>query len=103
MVRVRAARGRGARYTQLRENPTIDRWYRNLARGSEITADVYLRRLGSVCAARNVGPDDLVRMTREEGGDFLTDLVSSMADARLTGGCSEPTRTALPSWPSCHR
>ena len=98
MVRVRAARGRGARYTQLRENPTIDRWYRNLARGSEITADVYLRRLGNVCAARKVGPEDLVRMARDARRDFLTDLVSTMEDAGLTGGYIESTLKALRSW-----
>src|SRR5439155_1658440 len=83
---------------QLRENPTIGRWYRNLARGSEITADVYFRRLGNVCEARKVGPDDLVRMTREARRDFLTDLVSSMEDSGLTGGYIESTLKALRSW-----
>src|SRR3989442_10564276 len=98
MVRVRAARGRGAKYAHLRENPTIDRWYRNLARGSEITADVYLRRLGNVCAGRKIAPDDLVRITRDARRDLLTDLVSEMEDAGLTGGYIESTLKALRSW-----
>src|SRR5437870_11425313 len=98
MVRVRAAAGRGAKYAHLRENPTIGRWYRNLARGSEITADVYLRRLGNVCEARKVGPEDLVRMARDARRDFLTDLVSTMEDAGLTGGYIESTLKALRSW-----
>src|SRR5439155_217223 len=74
MVRIRAARGQRAKYAHLRDNPTIDRWYRNLARGSEITADVYLRRLGNVCAGRKVGPEDLVHLARDARRDFLTDL-----------------------------
>src|SRR5439155_16052016 len=98
MVRVRAARGRGAKYAHLQENATIGRWYRNLARGSEITADVYFRRLGNVCEARKVGPDDLVQMTREARRDFLTDLVSTMEDGGLTGGYIESTLKALRSW-----
>jgi len=98
MVRVRARTGRGAKYTPLRENPTIGRWYRNLARGSEITADVYLRRLGNVCEARKVGPEDLVRMAGDARRDFLTDLVSTMEDAGLTGGYIESTLKALRSW-----
>ena len=99
MVRVRAAAGgRGAKYAHLRDNPTIDRWYRNLAQGSEITADVYLRRLGNVCAARKVGPEDLVRLARDARRDFLTDVVSDMEDAGLTGGYIESTLKALRSW-----
>src|SRR2546428_3499166 len=98
MVRVPGATGRGAKYAHLRENPTIGRWYRNLTRGSEITADVYLRRLGNVCAARKIGPEDLVEMTREARRDFFTDLVSAMEDAGLTGGYIESTLKALRSW-----
>jgi len=98
MVRIRAARGRRAKYAHLRDNPTIDRWYRNLARGSEITADVYLRRLGNVCAGRKVGPEDLVHLARDARRDFLTDLVSEMEDGELTGGYIESTLKALRSW-----
>src|SRR5206468_5696125 len=71
---------------------------RELARGSEMTADVYVRRLGNVCAARKVGPEDLVRMARDARRDFLTDLVSTMEDAGLTGGYIESTLKALRSW-----
>src|SRR5437867_5499392 len=98
MVRGRARTGRGTKYTGLRENPTISRWYRNLARGSEITADVYLRRLGNVCAARKVEPEYLVRLARDARRDFLTDVVSDMEDAGLTGGYIESTLKALRSW-----
>lgn len=76
----------------------MERWHRNLARGSEITSDVYLRRLGNVCGARRITPSDLISMKREDRRDFLTDLVSEMEEAGLTGGYIESTLKAIRSW-----
>src|SRR5256712_4087067 len=98
MVRVSRGTGSGARYATLREDPTIDRWYRNVARGSAVTADVYLRRLGNVCRANDKRPADLVRMKSDDRRDFLTDLVSSMDSKGLSGGYIESTLKALRSW-----
>jgi integrase len=69
-----------------------------MARGSPVTADVYLRRLGNVCRANDKRPPDLVRMKSEERRDFLTDLVSSMESKGLSGGYIESTLKALRSW-----
>jgi site-specific recombinase XerC len=69
-----------------------------MARGSLITADVYLRRLGNVCAAHSLRPVDLVRQRSEERRDFLTDLVSTMEEAGLSGGYIESTLKAIRSW-----
>ncbi len=98
MVRVQAKKGRGAKYTGLLEDPTVLRWHRNMARGSPITADVYLRRLGNVCEAHGLTPADLVRKGSEDRRDFLTDLVSSMEEAGLSGGYIESTLKAIRSW-----
>src|SRR5439155_1181674 len=56
------------------------------------------RRLGNICESRKIGPEDLVRMTRDARRDFFTDLVSAMEDAGLTGGYIESTLKALRSW-----
>jgi len=85
-------------YAALREDPTIDRWYRNVARGSAVTADVYLRRLGNVCRANDKQPPELVGMKGDDRRDFLTDLVSSMESKSLSGGYIESTLKALRSW-----
>ncbi len=98
MVRVSRGNGKEARYAILREDPTIERWYRNVARGSAVTADVYLRRLGNVCRANDKRPADLIRMKSEDRRDFLTDLVSSMESSGLSGGYIESTLKALRSW-----
>jgi hypothetical protein len=44
------------RYGYLLEDPQISKWYDNVARGSRITADVYLRRFGSVLEEKNLSP-----------------------------------------------
>jgi hypothetical protein len=98
MVRVSRGGGTEARYAILREDPTIERWYRNMARGSLVTADVYLRRLGNVCRTNDTQPADLVGMTSEGRRNFLTDLVSSMESKGLSGGYIESTLKALRSW-----
>ena len=98
MVRVGGAKGRGAKYVRLLEDPTLERWYKNAARGSQITAEVYLRRLGSVCAAHGMIPSDLLKKTSSERRDFLTDLVSSMEERGLSGGYIESTLKAIRSW-----
>src|SRR5207245_7956711 len=45
MVRVSPGSRSSLGYAALREGPTIDRWYRDVARGSGVTADLYLRSL----------------------------------------------------------
>jgi integrase len=98
MVRIRGPGGRGAKYVQLLEDPAVKRWQQNAARGSQITADVYLRRLGNVCAANGTTPNDLLNKTSPERRDFLTDLVSSMEEQGLSGGYIESTLKAIRSW-----
>ncbi len=76
----------------------MERWYRNVARGSQITADVYLRRLGNLCAGHKTTPGGLVSMTAEERRDFLADLVSEMEDAGRAGTYIMSSLRALKSW-----
>ena len=51
---------KNVKHRHLLLDPTIKRWYDNLARGSEITADVYLRRLGSFCEQNQLTPATLI-------------------------------------------
>lgn len=44
------AKGR-KRYAYLLEDPQIARWYDNVASGSRITANVYLKRFGGVLSS----------------------------------------------------
>jgi len=102
MVRVQGRRGRGAKYAHLLADPSVDRWHRNVARGSQITADVYLRRLGHVCETHSTTPASLVAMRAEERRDFLADLVSEMEEAGKAGSYVLSTLRALKSWLAYH-
>lgn len=61
-------------YAELLKDPDVDRWYKNVARGSEVTADVYLRRLGSFCKTKNVSPKDLASMDDLELRNLFMDF-----------------------------
>ena len=45
-----------AKYAFLLEDVALRRWYENVARGSRVTADVYLRRLGTEKRPNRQGP-----------------------------------------------
>jgi integrase len=98
MVRVQPPRGRGAKYVRLLEDPSVERWHRNVARGSQITADVYLRRLGHVCETHGTTPATLVAMNPKERRDFVADLVSEMEDAGRAGSYVLSTVRSIKSW-----
>lgn len=75
--------GRAPKYRHLLVDEDVKRWYDNICRGSRITADVYLRHLGLLCAKRGLGgPKELLKLTRGESDrrayNFLIDIVSSM-------------------------
>jgi hypothetical protein len=61
---------RGSEYSVLLEDRALQRWYDNVARGSVITADVYLRRLGHFCNELKITPKHLLDMKE----DVLYDL-----------------------------
>ncbi|MFA5895341.1 MAG: site-specific integrase [Thermoplasmata archaeon] len=98
MVRVPGKAGRGAKYRRLLDDPSLERWQRNVARGSQITADVYLRRLGHVCATRSTSPSALLALGSKERRDFAADLVSDMEEAGRAGSYVLSTLRAVKSW-----
>ncbi|MEM2454816.1 MAG: site-specific integrase, partial [Candidatus Bathyarchaeia archaeon] len=65
-----------ARYGYLLVDVDVRRWYDNVARGSRVTADVYLRRLGSFCEHFNASPKQLIAMSEGDLYNMLLDYVS---------------------------
>jgi len=84
-------------YAALRENEAVDRWYRNTARGSRATADVYLRRLGNFCKKFKITPSELTSMEQDEIYNLLLDLVTSMENTH-SGGYIHSIIKAIKSW-----
>jgi hypothetical protein len=89
---------RKRKYARLFEDADVTRWYDNTARGSRVTADVYLRRLGSFCDHHKITPEKLVRMNSKERFDLLLDFVSMMEQKGHAGSYIQSTLKALKSW-----
>ena len=84
-------------YAPMLDDPKINRWHANLARGSLITADVYLRRLGNFCESSGITPDKLVAMDEESLRDLLLDTVTGM-EKKYTGSYTKSVIKAVKSW-----
>jgi integrase len=90
------------KYKRLLDDPETKRWYDNVCRGSKITADVYLRRLGYLCQSRGFGPQKLVQLATANGErwayGFLMDVVTELEGERKAGSYIESNLKAVKSW-----
>lgn len=69
------------KYDKYMENPNVERWCKNLARGSVTTSKVYFRRVGLFCEQNNLSPKQLVQLGRENRKqleDLVQDHVTKM-------------------------
>jgi len=87
-----------AKYLHLLQDPEVKRWYQNVARGSRITADVYLRRLGAFCTAHNMSIHGLAELSEHDVANLLMDAISGMEEKGYAGGYIESTVKAAKSW-----
>jgi hypothetical protein len=82
----------------LNADPDVKRWYDNISRGSQSTADVYLRRLRAVCQSFNTSPKGLASLSDAELYNLLLDLASTMEKAGHAGSYTESTVKIVKSW-----
>jgi len=86
-----------AKHRHLLEDKTVRRWYDNLARGSEITADVYLRRLGAFCEENHKDPHALGSMRVRRLEELLMDYVTKN-EKKYAGSYLQTTIKVVKSW-----
>ena len=70
-----------SKHKMLLQDLDVKRWYNNNTRGSKITADVRLRRLGNFCKRNNMTPKDIIRIGKSDIGkldDILLDFVTNL-------------------------
>jgi hypothetical protein len=91
-------RARKVRYKPLLKDKNLKRWYDNVARGSLVTADVYLRRLGHLCKDLKMTPQNLVEMNEDQLYNFLLDIVSRMEKEGRSGSYIHSQLKAVKSW-----
>ncbi len=100
----RCWRGAQPKYRDLTADPDVKRWYDNVSRGSRITADVYLRRLGSICASKGMkSPKELLAQAVKHGGplwayNFIMDLVTELERKGKAGSYIHSNAKAVRSW-----
>jgi len=87
-----------SKYRPLLEDERIRKWVDYVARGSAITAEVYLRRLGRVCDDKGILPSELLNKDEESLWNFLNDLVSDMEIKAKAGGYIQSILKAIKSW-----
>ena len=89
------------KYSALKSNPDLRRWYTNLSRGSPITAEVYVRTLGRVCELLDTTPEDLLNGSRVDlkgVQDSLEDLVTRLEFERKSPGYIKGLIKSVRSW-----
>ena len=89
--------GRG-KYASLLRDVDVRRWYENVARGSEVTADVYLRRLGMFSKHFGLKPKQLINLGEDELYNLLLDYVSVLERAGRAGSYIHSALKAVKSW-----
>jgi hypothetical protein len=89
---------RAGGYKDLFDNKNLKRWYDNVSRGSQVTADVYLRRLGHLCNDLKTTPQELVAMKEEQLYTLFLDIVSRMEGEGRSGSYILSQLKAVKSW-----
>lgn len=86
------------KYDKLLENKDLRRWYNEAGRTSEITADTYMRRLGSFCAEMHTTPEELISREEKDVTDIISDYISREEAKKMSGAYILSTIKAVKSW-----
>ena len=90
-----------SKWHKLFSDPDVERWFRSTARGSSLTAEVRLRRLGRACELLDLEPRDIVEEARDDLKGFtdrIDDVVDVMEGMGLSPGYITGILKALKSW-----
>ncbi len=74
-----------SRSKRLLSDSDVALWHFNLAQRSELTADIYVRRLDMVCEQFNTSPEDLAKPDPSIAYNFLVDMVRRYTTRGLAG------------------
>lgn len=90
-----------SKHQKLLADPDVKRWYNNVARGSLITADEKLRRLGRICEATGYTPKGLIDFKKgkpEEFDKFVMDYVDRLFSQNFKPAYVRNMLAGLKSW-----
>ena len=87
---------RRKKYRNWLDDPDIKRWHRQS--GKEITANIYLQRLGYLAETYGIDARELTKENKQAVKDKLTDLVAKMDDEGYAGSYIGSVMKAVKSW-----
>ena len=77
------------KYLDFEKDEDLQRWLRNVRRGSPVHAEIVRRQIGRVCELLSTTPDEMVRLAKSDMKRFqdsLEDLVAQLeADGKSPG------------------
>jgi integrase len=73
-------------FQYLEDDSNLHRWHENLKRGSEYTADIYLRRLCSFCRKGGITPGHFADISLSEIEDMAQDYVNELEESTFEDG-----------------
>jgi hypothetical protein len=82
----------------LLKDPQVRRWYDNVSRGSELTAQAYLRRLGLFCRRWHSRPARLLEKQPPDIHNLLVDTVTELERKGYAGSYGQSIVKAVKSW-----
>lgn len=92
---------KGTKYSILQKDEDVARWLRGVRRGSPITAEVSLRRLGKLCKLLSTTPRGLVKSAKKDLKKFqdsLDDMVTKLESENKSPGYILDLLKTLRSW-----
>lgn len=87
-----------ARWKFLLEDQDVRRWHENVARGSHVTTEVYLRLLGRFMDACGVTPREYADLEAKTRDDLLADAVTHQLRLGRAASYVAGTKKAAASW-----
>ena len=67
------------------DDPDVARWHANLSERSELTADIYAKRLNRFCDEFKTSPKTLWGLDSKSAYNYLVDAVKHYRSKRLAG------------------
>lgn len=86
---------------ELLSDPDVKRWYDNMVRGSPLTAEGRLRKLGKFCEIHQITPADLAELAIRDlraATDLLQDHITIAESKNYSPGYIEEHVNAVKSW-----
>jgi len=90
-----------SKWAYLLEDEDLERWYRVTARGSRLTAEVSLRRIGKACGLLGLDPRGMVKAAQGDimgFADKVDDVVTHLEEEGLSPGYIEDIVQSIKSW-----